>query len=103
MSAQPLQRRTLLKLGAAGVVAGPALLAGCAAAKSTKSGAIASAKVKLPTYVPFNGVKPDFAGTTQGVEPGYKSYPTRLVQSVKSTPGDGSKVTALTEIWVTPP
>ena len=98
-----LQRRTVLKLGAAAAAVSPGILAGCAKVKSTNTGAAASADVKLPTYVPFDGPRPDLAGTTQGIQPGYKSFPKKLVQSVKATPGDGSKVTALTEIWETPP
>ena len=51
--------------------------------------------MKLPTYLPFQGPKPDLAGSEQGVEPGYFRFPKDLVKVWKGDPpGDGSDVTA---------
>jgi len=53
--------------------------------------------VKLPTYVPYAGAKPDSPGSTNGmVDAGYKAYPSTRPKSVQSTPGDGSDINIMT-------
>jgi len=64
-----------------------------AAPPAVSSGATGT--LKLPTYLPFQGPKPDLAGSEQGVEPGYFRFPKDLVKVWKGDPpGDGSDVTA---------
>src|SRR6266851_1681481 len=65
-----------------------------AAGGATKPGGGTSAK--LPTYVPFQGPKPDLAGNEQGLDPAYFKFPTDLTTTVTTPPGDGSTITALT-------
>ncbi|MFC7309652.1 hypothetical protein ACFQVC_36245 [Streptomyces monticola] len=98
-----MSRRRFLGLSTA-VAAGAAAtsLTGCGSSAAGK-GEAASAKVKLPSYAPFTKVKPDLAANAKGLSAGFLSYPEELVRSVTRTPGDGSKVTMLTEIWVQPP
>ncbi|WP_214324272.1 extracellular solute-binding protein [Nonomuraea sediminis] len=84
-------------LGLAGLTALGALT-GCStsggAGKSAADGGVGS--LKMPTYVPFAGPKPDFPGNAKGLDPGYLSFPASPVKSVKATPGDGSTITGLT-------
>ncbi|MFG2650326.1 extracellular solute-binding protein [Streptomyces sp. NPDC048436] len=98
-----MSRRTFLSLSTA-VAAGAAAtsLTGCGSG-AKKTGEAASSKVKLPSYVPFGKVKPDLPPNAKGLSAGFLSYPKDLVRSVPKTPGDGSKVTVLTEIWTQPP
>ncbi|MFC8130349.1 hypothetical protein [Streptomyces sp. NPDC057302] len=98
-----MSRRTFLSLSTA-VAAGAAAtsLTGCGSG-AKKTGEAASSKVKLPSYVPFGKVKPDLPPNAKGLSAGFLSYPKDLVRSVPKTPGDGSKVTMLTEIWTQPP
>ncbi|WP_063806029.1 type 2 periplasmic-binding domain-containing protein [Streptomyces kanamyceticus] len=98
-----MSRRTFLSLSTA-VAAGAAAtsLTGCGSA-AKKSGEAASAKVKLPSYVPFTKIKPDLPPNAKGLSAGFLSYPEELVRSVAKTPGDGSNITMLTEIWTQPP
>lgn len=98
-----MSRRTFLSLSTA-VAAGAAAtsLTGCGSS-TKKTGEAASSKVKLPSYVPFAGISPDLAPNAKGLSAGFLSYPKDLVQSVAKTPGDGSKITMLTEIWTQPP
>ncbi|MGW7069337.1 extracellular solute-binding protein [Streptomyces sp. NPDC054855] len=98
-----MSRRTFLSLSTA-VAAGAAAtsLTGCGSG-AKKTGEAASAKVKLPSYVPFGKVKPDLPPNAKGLSAGFLSYPKDLVRSVPKTPGDGSKITVLTEIWTQPP
>ncbi|MGW1893618.1 extracellular solute-binding protein [Streptomyces sp. NPDC002004] len=98
-----MSRRTFLGLSTA-VVAGAAAtsLTGCGSATAHR-GEAASAKVKLPTYVPFHGLEPDLPPSSKGLSAGYLRYPGKLVRSVPKVPGDGSRVTMLTEIWTQPP
>jgi putative aldouronate transport system substrate-binding protein len=55
----------------------------------------ASAKVRMPTYVPFAGPPPDLQSTPDGVDAGYFTYPKSLVKSVQDIPGKGEEVTAI--------
>ncbi|MGW0904647.1 extracellular solute-binding protein [Streptomyces sp. NPDC002853] len=98
-----MSRRTFLSLSTA-VAAGAAAtsLTGCGSG-AKKTGEAASAKVKLPSYVPFTKIKPDLPPDAKGLSAGFLSYPKDLVRSVPKTPGDGSKITVLTEIWTQPP
>ena len=65
--------------------------------------AAGSGQAKLPTYVPFQGPKPDLAGNEQGLDPAYFKFPSNLVQSVSTPPGDGSTIRALTYLTLAPP
>ncbi|SFS44663.1 carbohydrate ABC transporter substrate-binding protein, CUT1 family [Streptomyces sp. ok210] len=98
-----MSRRTFLGLSTA-VAAGAAAasLTGCGSSTGHRTEA-ASAKVKLPAYVPFTKVTPDLPANAKGLSAGYLSYPEQLIRSVPEVPGDGSKVTLLTEIWTQPP
>lgn len=81
----PLSRRAFLAAGArTALVAGAAapLLAACGETNS----ASANTSANLPAYVAHNAVKPDLAGTAQGVEAGFFSYPEHPVATVKGTP-----------------
>jgi len=92
MTGHGISRRTLF--GAAGV-AGLSALAGCSGGTDT-GGASASAKVKLPAYHPYTGTTPDLAGSAEGLDPGYLSFPSGAKPSVSSPPGKGGTVTSIT-------
>ncbi len=61
--------------------------------------------VLLPTYLPFQGPKPDLPGNEQGLDPAFFKFPdpNSLVQTVPTPPGDGSTVTAITFLTLAPP
>jgi len=67
------------------------------------AGAAGGGPVKLPTYVPFQGPKPDLPGNEQGLDPAFFKFPTDLVQTVTTPPGDGSTVNALVYLTLAPP
>jgi putative aldouronate transport system substrate-binding protein len=102
-------RTGLLALGTVGA----SLLEACAPAAPPAGGAPASGgaaapagaggALKLPTYVPFEGPKPDLPGNAQGLDPAFFKFPTDLVKSVPTPPGDGSTVTAITYLTLAPP
>src|SRR5437870_6155213 len=107
-----LDRRTfvvrsgLLALGTLGA----SLLEACApaapATPASGSGGTSSAgggAVKPPTDVPFEGPKPDLPGNEKGLDPACCKFPTDLVKSVPTPPGDGSTVTAITYLTLAPP
>jgi putative aldouronate transport system substrate-binding protein len=84
--------------------AAPAAPAAAGGGGATPAAAATSGgQVKLPTYVPFQGPKPDLAGNEQGLDPGYFKFPSDLVQTVTTPPGDGSTVTAITYLTLAPP
>ncbi|MFE7326573.1 hypothetical protein ACFU8W_16590 [Streptomyces sp. NPDC057565] len=94
-------------MGAAGIagltVAGLSSLTACGSgATVSKGGAKASAKLKLPTYVPAQTAPADLAGNASGLDATYLRYPKKLTKSVAEAPGDGSRITALTETFTTP-
>ncbi|QDP96135.1 sugar ABC transporter substrate-binding protein [Microlunatus elymi] len=106
-SARGLNRRgflTALGLSAAAVGAGGAL-SGCSSSGSTTPQASTAGKVSagnLPKYVPIEYAKPDFPAKN-GSPAGYAKMPTTLVKSVKTTPGTGKTITAMTPLWGTIP
>jgi putative aldouronate transport system substrate-binding protein len=67
------------------------------------SGSASGGKLQLPTYVPFQGPKPDLPGTPQGVADAYFRYPKDLVKSVQTPPGKGDDVTVFTNPAGAPP
>ncbi|MFE7710326.1 hypothetical protein ACFU6I_32105 [Streptomyces sp. NPDC057486] len=94
-------------MGAAGIagltVAGLSSLTACGSgATVSKGGAKASAQLKLPTYVPAQTAPADLAGNASGLDATYLRYPKKLTKSVAKAPGDGSRITALTETFTTP-
>ncbi|MFE0102097.1 extracellular solute-binding protein [Streptomyces sp. NPDC059009] len=98
-----MSRRSFLSVSTA-VAAGAATasLTGCGSSAKRQSEA-ASSKVKLPTYIPFTRIQPDLPSNAKGLSAGFLKYPEKLVRGVPKTPGDGSAVSVLTEIWVQPP
>jgi putative aldouronate transport system substrate-binding protein len=129
MERSSIGRRTVLKgaLGAAAAAAVTPLLAACAGSDgdtaqeatspttgggSTPSGVVGSTSsavssgapsgVQLPTYVANSQVKPDLAGTAQGVLNGFYRYPADPIKAVASTPGSGGSLTILQELGTVP-
>ncbi|WP_152363605.1 extracellular solute-binding protein [Microlunatus speluncae] len=88
-----IQRRTVL--GALGG-AGAAALAGCSPGSDQAPGGTATeAAVALPTYAPYQGVKPDLPASTAGVEAGFLRYPAEPVTGLTEKPGTGGPVVAM--------
>src|SRR5437764_14223295 len=96
-------RRDLLRVSVGGAVL---LMQACAppappAAQNAPAGtpraaAPAAERIKLPTYVAFQGPKPDFPGTPEGVPPAYTMYPKDLIKTVGQPPGKGGDVSIMT-------
>jgi putative aldouronate transport system substrate-binding protein len=95
-----VDRRVFLKIAVGGAMASPLLVAACgvasgpgranptAASRSTLGGGL-----KLPTYMPFQGPKPDLEGNAAGVPPAYFSYPKNAIKTVSGPVGKGEEVT----------
>jgi putative aldouronate transport system substrate-binding protein len=92
-------------LDACAPAAAPSAPAPAASGGGATPGAAAAGggQVKLPTYVPFQGPKPDLAGNEMGLDPGFFKFPSDLVQTVTTPPGDGSTVNAITYLTLSPP
>jgi putative aldouronate transport system substrate-binding protein len=84
--------------GAVVVGAGPILTA-CGSSAKTKNEQAANAAVKLPTYVPYQGVTPDFPAQPAGALAGYLRYPAKPTKATSGTPGSGGTVTAFTDLF----
>ncbi|RSM96157.1 hypothetical protein DMB42_48350 [Nonomuraea sp. WAC 01424] len=101
-----MSRRGFLGLALAGVtVAGLSACGGegGGAAGVKKGGAELSKKLVLPTYTAAKIPTPDLP-IDAGQDPAYLKYPNELVKSVAAAPGDGKKITSLTQTWdVAPP
>ncbi|MDT0418517.1 extracellular solute-binding protein [Streptomyces sp. DSM 41982] len=99
----PISRRGLLR-ASAGAAAGLAL-ASCGDGGPAIPLAD-NAKVELPDYVPYKGVKPALAGTKDGVLNGYRHYPADPARAFPEGPpakGPGVRVMTLTFNPVPPP
>jgi putative aldouronate transport system substrate-binding protein len=102
----PMNRRSFLGAAAAtaGAAAAAPLLAACGSSAPAAPGAASASQLAkiMPTYLPRNLIKPDFA-SVDGSEPGYLNYPTSLVHSVSGIPGDGGSYSAITPLWASIP
>src|SRR3954451_19602703 len=65
----------------AGAATQPAA-AGATGAPAPGATAASGGKAALPTYLPFEGPKPDLAGNEQGLDPAFFKFPSDLIQSV---------------------
>jgi len=120
-----MSRRTFIVLASRGLAASavgvPLLLEACTPAAPPPAPTAAPAKpaagatgapsgagatlggVRLPTFVPFQGPKPDLAGNAQGLDPAYYKFPSELIKSVPQPPGDGSPVSAIVYLTLAAP
>src|SRR5689334_12616145 len=81
----------------------PVLVASCAAPAPSTTPAAAPG-LTLPRFVPFDrGPKPDLPGNAEGLDHGYFTFPTDLLTTVSSPPGDGSVVSAIMVQPLAPP
>lgn len=87
---------------AAAAALSPAFLAGCSKKKTNNSTA-ANTKVKLPSYIPYTGVKPDLPGDRAGVDPAYFKYPANPVHAASGTPGKGGTLSGFANIYAAVP
>jgi putative aldouronate transport system substrate-binding protein len=67
------------------------------------SSAAGSGTAALPTYVAFKGPDPDLAGTIDGVQPAYYSYPKNPVRRYPQPPLKGIEVTGIVSTPTPPP
>lgn len=99
MRQRAIGRRGLLA-GAAGaaITIGPAL-AGCSTSTEGRNSSNANSdSTELPTYVPYDGVKPDLEPDASGVMAGYFNYPRQLTKITDGKPpGAGSTIDILTQ------
>lgn len=98
-------RRTVLR-GTVGVGAlaglGLTSLSACSSGPAEDDVA-ANSEVVLPTYARLEGVAPDLEGDGEGIADGFLEYPSDLVTSVESPPGDGTSITAFLATSTPPP
>jgi putative aldouronate transport system substrate-binding protein len=80
----------------------PAAAAPTTAAAAAPAAAKATAALKLPTYTPLAGIKPDLPASPDGmVDPAFVNYPAAPIKAVQDTPGHGGEMSAVT--WITTP
>src|SRR5438105_1143836 len=89
-----VNRRQFLAMLVASGVGVPIVASACGggtAAQTSPSlpsgGASTASRLKLPAFIPIQGVKPDLPATEAGMQAGYLTYPKDLVKSVTQTPG----------------
>lgn len=86
-----LSRRSFLTagMGAAALVAA-GTTASCSSSTTSAGGSVAGAGVDLPSYIRFDGVTADLAGTEDGIPDTFFSYPTQPKAATSGAPADGS-------------
>lgn len=97
------RRRLLAGAGGLAAMAGATSLVGCSGGTNATNSASVNAKVKLPTYVPYTGVKPDLPGTTQGVDNAWRHWPSHNPKVVHEKPGNGETLTGMANIYYAVP
>jgi putative aldouronate transport system substrate-binding protein len=100
-SEQGVSRRTFVRLSVSAAASVGLWLVACGTAPTPPGPAPSPAGagtsvLKLPSYVPFNGLKPDLPADNSGVDPAFFTFPQTLTRSVNATPGSGGDVTAVT-------
>jgi putative aldouronate transport system substrate-binding protein len=95
-----MKRRTLFKLAGAAAVGAP-VLAACGGGVTATVSNVGANAAPWPTYIPITTAKPDLPGTAAGVQDAYLTYPAKLFQATKGTPGDGSVVSMLCDTYGT--
>jgi putative aldouronate transport system substrate-binding protein len=101
-----LSRRTLLAgAGGAALLAGSASLSGCGSSRTAENNTAAKNQaVKLPSYIPFTGLKPDLPATEQGVEPAFRRWPSTNPKVIEDKPGTGKEtITGMANIYYAVP
>src|SRR5579864_2488470 len=102
MAPTVLTRRNLLRFTGAG--AALLLLEACATPAPPSPGASGGAPVQLPTYVAYQGPKPDFPPSADGIVPAaFLNYPRNPPKTVTQPVGKGDDVTAMTYTTQAPP
>lgn len=94
-----LDRRGFLRL--AGAVGGSAAIGGLAGCGQPTTAAELGPPAAAPAYAALTGLpRPDIAGSADGLIPStYFRYPSKPLQSVRATPGDGRAVSILTQTF----
>lgn len=64
---------------------------------------VSATRLKLPSFVPTQGVKPDLMPSPAGLQAGFFSYPRDLVKTVADPPAKGGDITAFTQTAGTVP
>ncbi|MCW2803504.1 MAG: extracellular solute-binding protein [Propionibacteriaceae bacterium] len=105
MTANAFSRRKLLAgAGGAAVLLGTGGLSACSnGPKAETNTAGANSSVKLPSYVPYTGLKPDLPGTEQGVDPAFRNFPSDNPKSVAEKPGNGGSISGMANIYYAVP
>ncbi|WP_154792299.1 extracellular solute-binding protein [Occultella kanbiaonis] len=97
-------RRTVLKGGVAAAVAalGGGVLASCSSEGSPSGGGGGGggggATVELPTYQRFEGATADFPAAAEGMNEGFRAYPSDPQRVISDALGDGEVISFMTNI-----
>jgi putative aldouronate transport system substrate-binding protein len=104
-----VSRRRFLVWAGGAALASTTVMSACALVPSRGPGPAAASLTptsgsgfQYPSYIPFQGPKPDLPGTADGVSDAYFSYPRDLARSVPTPPGKGSDVVILTNATAAP-
>lgn len=97
----PLGRRAFLQsaaLATVGAATAGGLLSACSTSSSGKADTAAdNTAVKLPTYQPYAGVRPDYPGNAQGLLNGFAGYPANPARTISAPPAHGGTISAFVE------
>lgn len=100
-----LTRRDALRLAGATAL-GATILGGCRTGGSgnVSGGSGSSARVTLPTYIPYEGVQATLPATPEGVQPFFEAYPASPPRMTTEKPAtSGAPITALASVPGAPP
>lgn len=92
-----IDRRGFLRGAAAATIAGAAAAACSGQQRPTDT--TDNSGIKLPDYIPYDGVKPDLPGDATGVQPAFLAYPGKPEKMFDGRPGNGGTVSAICGIY----
>lgn len=85
-------------VGLAALGLGGTALAACGTSSTSENSQQGNSEVGLPTYVAYDGAKPDLPGTDDGVMPAYLNYPADPKRLVNDPPAKGGEVTVVSQV-----
>lgn len=105
MSIRPGRRAVLRGAGAAALLStGAVTLGACSGdSESQRNTTLGNRGVTLPTYRPFDLVKPDLRGTDAGVPDAFLELPSPPVRGTQEKPAQGGSITAMAQFAYAPP
>lgn len=77
---------------------GSTVLSGCSSSPAPGGASNGSVASLLPHHIPYTGVKPDYPALSDSTPAGFTNYPAHPQVAYRGKPGDGTKITGISQL-----